>query len=91
MALQKPYTREQARKALARTIVMLRRRASVSQEELALVSGVDRSYMSGIERSLSSPTVEILVRLLPVLGVNWEQFGAEFDKQLRFNSRAAKN
>jgi len=87
--MPKPHTREQLRRALARSIVTLRRRAGVSQEALALGSGVDRSYMSEIERGLRSPTVETLVRLLPVLGVNWEQFGAEFDKNLK-NSRAPK-
>jgi len=78
------------RRALSRSIRTLRKRAEdISQEDLANASGVDRSYMSQIERSLRSASVEILARLLPVLGVNWEQFGAEFDKNLK-NSRTPK-
>jgi len=87
--MPKPHTREQLRCALARSIITLRRRAGVSQEALALGSGVDRSYMSEIERGLRSPTVETLCRLLPILNLNWEQFGAEFDKNLK-NSRMPK-
>ena len=91
MRSPKPHTREQARRALARTLIALRRRADgVSQETLANSAAVDRSYMPEIERGLSSPTVDILCRLLPVLGVSFEQFGAEFDKQLRSAAKTPK-
>ena len=79
----KPHTREQARRAL---IALRRRAGGMSQENLAHLAAADRSYMSEIERGLSSPTIDILCRLLPALGVGFEQFGAEFDKHLR-NSR----
>jgi len=80
----KPYSREQARRAVARTLRALRRRADgMSQEQLALQSGVDRSYVGEIERGLRSPTIEILLRLALTLGVTCAEFGAEVDTHLR--------
>jgi transcriptional regulator with XRE-family HTH domain len=41
----------------------------ISQEELAHASGLDRTYVSGIERGVRNPTVTVLVQLAEVLGV----------------------
>lgn len=40
-----------------------REAAGMTQEELALTAGVDRSYVSQLERDLKSPTVSMLFRL----------------------------
>ena len=74
-------TRVQVRKALAATIKALRKRnGGMSQEHLALACGVDRSYLSEIERGLRSATIETVCRLMVALKVNCAQFGREFDK-----------
>ncbi len=39
-----------------------------SQEALAVDAGVDRTYVSGIERGSFNPTVEVLERLARALG-----------------------
>ncbi|GJD91397.1 XRE family transcriptional regulator [Methylobacterium hispanicum] len=39
-----------------------------SQEALAVDAGVDRTYVSGIERGSFNPTVEVLERLATALG-----------------------
>jgi len=43
--------------------------AGLSQEELGLRAGVDRSYISEIERGIKSPTIKMFVRLCNELGV----------------------
>ena len=41
----------------------------ISQERLAFDSGIDRSYLGGIEREAENPTVDLLDRLADTLGV----------------------
>jgi transcriptional regulator with XRE-family HTH domain len=42
----------------------------VSQERLALDSGVDRAYVGGLERQTENPTIDVLDRLAATLGVS---------------------
>lgn len=46
-----------------------REEAGLSQETVALDSGVDRSYISDLERDLHSPTVDRLLRICGVIGI----------------------
>lgn len=54
----------------------LRVERDISQERLAFDSGVDRSYLGGMERGEENPTVDILDRLAATLAV---QTGALFE------------
>jgi ribosome-binding protein aMBF1 (putative translation factor) len=47
----------------------IRRTKGISQEQLALDSGLDRTYVSLIERGAQSPTIRSVVKLASVLGV----------------------
>ncbi|MBX3564331.1 MAG: helix-turn-helix transcriptional regulator [Sphingomonas sp.] len=47
----------------------LRVERDISQERLAFDSGVDRSYLGGMERGEENPTVDILDRLAATLAV----------------------
>src|SRR5207249_12087222 len=47
----------------------IRKEHDVSQEQLALDSGLDRTYVSLIERGVQSPTIRSVVKLATVLGV----------------------
>jgi transcriptional regulator with XRE-family HTH domain len=42
----------------------------ISQEELADRAGLDRTYVSGVERGRRNPTVKILQRLSDALGAD---------------------
>lgn len=53
----------QLRLRLAEEIKRARREIGFSQEGLALAAGVDRTYVSQVERGVANPTVEILERL----------------------------
>ena len=54
---------------LSHNIKTLRADLSLAQERLALEAGVDRTVVSKIERRVSNPSLEILVKLAVVLNV----------------------
>jgi transcriptional regulator with XRE-family HTH domain len=57
------------RALVAWNLRLIRVSRGVSQERLAFDSGVDRSYLGGLERGEENPTVEVLDRLAETLGV----------------------
>ncbi|MGA8364153.1 MAG: helix-turn-helix transcriptional regulator [Solirubrobacteraceae bacterium] len=57
------------RKQIGRNVRRLRLGRRLSQEGLALEADIDRTYMSGIERGISNPSVVLLARLAKVLKV----------------------
>jgi transcriptional regulator with XRE-family HTH domain len=58
-----------ARERVAVNIRRLRVSRGVSQEAFAVDAGVDRTYVSRIERKLENPTVTVLERIAAALGV----------------------
>jgi len=82
--------RDQLRRAFADTIRILRARIQLSQENLAHQADVDRGYMGGLERELHTPTIETIYKLLPVLGVSFVEFAAEFERVLHSRKRPNK-
>lgn len=52
----------------------IRTEQKVSQEHLAVDAGVDRTYVSGIERQEFNPTVDILDRLAKALSIDIAAF-----------------
>lgn len=75
------------RRALAATLQHLREQRRIAQETLAIESDLGRSHMSSLERGVGNPTIITIDRLLPLLGVNFEKFGAELDRHLRVKAR----
>lgn len=49
----------------------------MSQEELAHIADIDRTYVSGLERCLRNPTVDLLDKLAGVLKVKTVDFFSE--------------
>jgi transcriptional regulator with XRE-family HTH domain len=47
---------------LARNIKAARKRLNLSQEELAARAEIDRTYVSGIERQVSHPTITVVAK-----------------------------
>jgi transcriptional regulator with XRE-family HTH domain len=62
-------TLENVRHTLSANIRALRKERKLAQERLALEAGVDRTVVSKIEREVSNPSLEILVKLAAVLKI----------------------
>ena len=56
-----------ARANVARNVRRLRVARGLSQEALAVDAGIERSYMSRIERGLENPSVAVLERIAAAL------------------------
>lgn len=67
--MSKPEKVGGARKALAHNVQQLRINKGVSQEKLAELAGLHRTYVSQIERAVSNPTLDSIERLAKVLSV----------------------
>ena len=57
------------RDILALNLRLRRKAAGLSQEELAHRAGIDRTYVSALERSLYAAGIDVLDRLAKALGV----------------------
>jgi transcriptional regulator with XRE-family HTH domain len=60
--------RKDLKTAIGNVLRAKREKLAVSQEVLAERAGVDRTYISILERGLKSPTVETLERICAALG-----------------------
>lgn len=79
------------RKLVGLNLRRLRVERDISQERLAFDSGVDRSYLGGMERGEENPTVDILDRLAATLGVQTRAlFDPVNDKQVTGLKRGRK-
>jgi transcriptional regulator with XRE-family HTH domain len=56
--------------ALGAAIRATRKERGISQEELAHLSAVDRSYMSSIERGAQNPGIMLILSIARALGVS---------------------
>ncbi len=70
----------QGRKLVGLNLRRLRVERDVSQERLAFDSGVDRSYLGGMERGEENPTVDVLDRLAATLGVTLIELFKQVDE-----------
>lgn len=57
------------REVLALNLRALRRVRGMSQEELAHLANIDRTYVSALERSVYAASIDVVDRLAGVLGV----------------------
>ncbi len=62
------------RTIFARNLKRLRTEAGLSQEELAFRAGLDRTYISALERGLYSASIVTIERLAKALGVEPTEF-----------------
>jgi transcriptional regulator with XRE-family HTH domain len=60
-----------------------RKAAKLSQEDVALETKVDRAYLSELENGHKSPSVDILFRICPVLGVAASEIVAQVERALQ--------
>ena len=67
---QTPVSMDELRLRLAINLRRLRAEREISQERLALEAGVDRTMLSKIERRISNPSIETLLKLANRLSVD---------------------
>jgi transcriptional regulator with XRE-family HTH domain len=63
-----------AQALVARNLRRLRVERNLSQEALAADAGIDRTYVSRLERGLENPTVAMLEQLAEALGAPIAEF-----------------
>jgi transcriptional regulator with XRE-family HTH domain len=56
-------------KAFGLALREIRESREISQERLALDSGLDRTYISLIERGINSPSIRVVVKIAAILKV----------------------
>ena len=78
----KQELRDQTQELLGAVIVDFRKKADLSQEDLAYESGVDRSFMSKIETGKTAVSLLTLMRLAKTLGVKTSDFIIELEKRM---------
>jgi len=57
------------REVFARNLRAARQAKGMSQEELAHRAGIDRTYISSLERSVYNASIDVVDRLAVVLGI----------------------
>jgi len=76
--------RESFRRLLGDRLRELRKRAGISsQERLAHLVGVDRTYIGRLERGKTGVTVESLATILAVIDVSLAEFFRPFTRPIR--------
>jgi transcriptional regulator with XRE-family HTH domain len=68
--------RSPAHATFGRAVRSIRNRRGVSQESLALQCGLDRTYISGIERGTRNPSLTNILKLAAALDVRPEELFA---------------
>ena len=68
---------EQLRLQLAENIRLMRRVKNLTQEQLALMAEVDRTYVSQIERCAGNPSLLVLCKLANILEITTDQLLTE--------------
>lgn len=70
---------EQLRLQLAENIRLMRHVKNLTQEQLALMAEVDRTYVSQIERCTGNPSLMVLCKLANILEVTTDQLLIDHD------------
>ena len=63
-------SRSQTLKSFGQIVRQKRQQASISQEELGYRAGLDRTYISGLERGVRNPSLTALVSLAQGFGIS---------------------
>ena len=62
------------REVFAKNLRLIRQSKGLSQEELAHLADIDRTYVSSLERGVYSPTLDVVERLAKALETDAAEF-----------------
>ena len=77
MPIASPHAQDPVLVALGGAIRRSRQERGISQEELAARSGIDRTYMSSIERGAQNPGVLIVLRIARAMEITATELFSE--------------
>ena len=66
---------------LGTVLQAFRETMGVSQEKLAEIASLHRTYIGSIERGERNPSFNSLNRILKSLNISWSEFGANLDAE----------
>ena len=66
-----------AQKSIAVNVKRLRLAKGITQEELAFLAEIDRTYASQIERAIANPSLGIICAVADALGTTYEKLLAD--------------
>lgn len=66
------------------TIAKLRNEKKLSQESLAELSEIHRTYLSEVEGGKRNPTISVLNRIVEALGISMSIFFQEVDRNSKY-------
>lgn len=69
--------------AFGRVLREARRDAQMSQEQLALTAGIERNFVSLIERGVNQPTIRVIFKLANALKTSLSELVALTEQQIR--------
>lgn len=72
---------------VALAVATARKKVNISQEELAHKSGLDRTYISGIERGVRNITLNSLERVVSGLEIEMSDFLQEIINDLKIQNK----
>ena len=75
--------RSQAHRAFGEAVRALRAMRGISQQGLAQRCGLDRTYISGIERGARNPSLTNILRIADALGVSASELFASAERRAR--------
>ena len=75
-------------KLFGATLREYRTKKGLSQDELAHITGLDRTFISLLERGLRQPSLSTLLQLGGALGVAASELVAQVERQVRRNGKA---
>lgn len=70
--------------AFGRILRTLRKEAQMSQEQLALSAGVERNFVSLIERGINQPTIRVVFKLADALKISPARLVELTEKLVKF-------
>jgi transcriptional regulator with XRE-family HTH domain len=71
------------RRTFGKILRQIRVQSGFTQETLGMESGIDRSYISLIERGESSPTLDTILQLCTALDISFAYLAAKFETEMQ--------
>jgi ribosome-binding protein aMBF1 (putative translation factor) len=76
-------------RAFGEALRLARKNRGMSQMDLFMESGIDRTYISAVERGIQSPTIRMIVRFATCLKIRPSELVLRMERSPLYSSRTA--